>query len=296
MKFGRIYSMLAEGKSGGFHTIQFPLTCKLRVSNSGTPSASHAFFEIYNLTPEVRNDLFVDPFNTSIYRQIIFSAGYVSEASIPIIFQGNIYRCYSYRNGPDWITFIEALDGAFAIENGDINLTIPKKSADVSSKDYAKYIFEKIVSGMPRVKLGLIGTFDLDNMRGFTMCGNPWDLLVQKILPINAQAYIDQEVVNIVNQRDFIVNSADFDVISNDTGLLDTPKKQDGIITCRMIFEPRLEIMQNVKVISIEPGSSADDFKVMRIDHTGIISGAVGGSLVTEVTAFAPLGGLVKVA
>lgn len=288
MKFGRTYIMTIEGVEDT-HRVQFPLTCRFKVSNSGTPSASLATFDIYNLSPDVRNDIYVDPFQTQFYRQVVFAAGYEREPSIPIIFRGNIYRCYSFRRGPDWVTHLECLDGGFAMENGDINLSIP------SPYDF-KTVIAQIVAGLgSTVKLGTVGNFSVPNARGVTFCGNPWDLLVRRILPLNGQVYINNEVVNVVQQREYIVNSTGFETISVETGLLDTPKKQDGIIHCRMIFEPRIEIMQKVSVQSLEPVNNGD-FKVMRIDHMGTISGAVGESLTSEVTGFAPALSLQEVA
>lgn len=279
MKFGRIFSMFAQGRTAD-HTISFPLTCRLRVSNCGTPSASAAMFQIYNLSEEVRNDLYKDDFEQFIYKQVVFSAGYAAEPSTPIIFQGNLSRCYSYRRGPDWITEMECLDGGYAMQNGDINLSVP------APYDF-KRVLSQVVAGMPRAKLGLIGNFDVVSSRGITYCGNPWDLLVRSVLPLEGQVYINREIVNIVQQREYLVQSAVIEEISADTGLLDTPRRQAAMIMCRMLFEPRLEIMQKVRVKSVIPGNDGE-YKVLKIDHIGTISGAVCENLITEVTAFGP--------
>lgn len=283
--------MQVEGRTAT-HIIASPLTCRLRVNNSGTPSASIAAFQLYNLSPDVRNDLFKDDFEQFIYKQCIFSAGYAQDSAqpgepqIPIIFQGNVTRAFSYRQGPDWITQIECLDGGFAIENGDINLTVPAQPNANPLTD-AKNVFAQVVAGMPRVKLGVIGQFGVVRSRGITFCGNPWDLLLRQILPLEGQIYIDREIVNIVQQREYIVHTAALEEISEETGLLDTPRRQEALIRCRMLFEPRLEIMQKVSVKSLVPGNNGD-YKVMRIDHVGTISGAVCEALVTEVTALGP--------
>lgn len=287
MKFGRIFSMYAQGRTGD-HTFASPLTCRLRVNNSGTPSASLAAFQIYNLSPDIRNDLFKDDFEQFIYKQVVFSAGYASEPSIPIIFQGNITRAFSYRQGPDWITQIECLDGGFAIENGVIDLTVP---SPYNFED----IFSRIVAGMPNVKLGTMGSFDLTSARGITFSGNPWDILIRQILPLEGQIYIDREMVNVVQQREYIVAEEALEEISSETGLLDTPRRQAAMIKCRMLFEPRFEIMQKVRVKSLVPGNNGD-YKIMSIDHVGTISGAVCDSLTTEVVGFGPSSELEAVA
>ncbi len=287
MKFGRIFSMYVQGKTAD-HTIASPLTCRLRVSNTGTPSASFATFQITNLTQEVRNDLFKDAFEQFIYKQIVFSAGYAGEPSIPVVFQGNVVACFSFRQGPDWVTQIECLDGGFAVENGDINLCVP-------SPYNFDAVIAQVVAGMPRVKLGVLGSFEFTSSRGIVFCGNPWDLLIRQILPLEGQVFINRELVNIVQQREYIVQSGVLDEISEETGLLDTPRRQDALIKCRMLFEPRLEIMQKVAVKSLVAGNNGE-YKIMGLSHTGTISGAVCDSLTTEVIAFGPSNELEAVA
>lgn len=295
MKFGRIFQMQAEGRTFNpdtreyvKHIVSSPLTCRLQVSNSGMPSANVAVFEILNLSPEIRNDLFKDAFEQFTYKQLVFSAGYASEPSIPVIFQGNIMLCYSYRQGPDWVTHIECLDGGFGIENGSIDLSVP-----------TPYNFEqvvaKVVAGMPRIKLGVLGAFKFTSSRGIVFSGNPWELLVRQILPLEGQIYINHEQVNIVQQREYIVQQGLLDEISEATGLLDTPRRQSAFITCRMLFEPRLDIMQKVAVKSLVPGNNGD-YKVFAVNHRGTISGAVCESLTTEVVAFGPSNELEAVA
>src|SRR5579872_5875045 len=110
MKFGRVYSMVAEGREST-HTINFPLTCRFRVNNAALPYAGESIFQIYNLAPEVRRDLNKDYFQQNIYKAISFAAGYQTDLPIPIIFKGNITMAYSYRRGPDWITEICARSG-----------------------------------------------------------------------------------------------------------------------------------------------------------------------------------------
>lgn len=279
MKFGRIFNMLAEGAEQT-HLIASPLTCRLSVTNVGTPSAGLAHFKLYNLAPDIRNDLFKDAFQYDIYRKIVFSAGYQSEPIVPVIYQGNIMTCMSYREGPDWVTEIDALDGGFGIENGTVDITLPQ---GYNSQD----VFEKLVDNMPNVQQGVVGNFPATSSRGITLSGNPWDLLVRRLLPIQAQVYINKELVNMVQQREYVRSQGGIEEISQDTGLLDTPRRESAIIRCKMMFEPRIEMMQKIAVKSLVPGNNGD-YKVMRIEHSGTISGAVCEQLTTMVTALGP--------
>lgn len=277
MKFGRIYHMEAQGVHF-FHTIDFPLTCRFRVNHSTLPSGATATFQIYNLAPETRRDLYKDTFMLFQYRRIKFSAGYSSEMPIPTLFQGNIKTAYSYRQGPDWITVIEAYDGGFAKDNSYCNLSFP------SPYQFDRVIREIVKTMEPNnVGIGFISEFVVPNNRGIVFKGNSWDVLVNAVLPLEAQVTIQNELVYILGQNDIIDALGTISVIDDNAGLLDSPIHMEGQLKCRMIFEPRIKVFQQIQVDSIEPGNSGP-WKVWRIDHMGTISGAICENMVTEVS------------
>lgn len=279
--------MLVQGREED-HTIQFPLTIRFRATNNSLFSCGSAVIQIYNLTQEVRNDIYKDAFEIETYKQVVLSAGYIANTanpgaiSIPIIFQGNILQASSYRQGPDWITEIQALDGGFAVDNGSLALTKP-----------SPYTFEDVltdvVKQMPHLTLGSIGVFDVPNSRGISFAGNAWDFIVRRIAPFQGQAFINKEVVHIVQQWEYIAEDGLLETISPDTGMIGTPRVQDGLVKVRLIFEPRLEVGQKIQIISSElPLNRGGDFKVLNLMHGGTISGAVCEELVTEVTCYQP--------
>lgn len=279
MKFGRIFEMQIEGATK-IHTIQSPLTCRFRVIATSLFSNGEAIFQIFNLNKEVRNDIFKDVFETFLYRPIRFSAGYIREPSIPIIFRGNVMQASSFRRGPDWITEIHGLDGGFAVENGTISLSKP-------SPYLVSDLFSDAVRALPRVKLGLIGTFNLTSPRGVTFSGNPWDLITRRIIPLHGQAFINKEVVNIIQQNEFIEQTGGVEQISDENGMMDTPRLQDALVKARMLFEPRLEIGQRIKLKTIESRLEGS-YKILKLVHMGMVSGAVGGTMETQVTLQQP--------
>lgn len=281
MKFGRTYHLFIQGQTAD-HTMDDPLTLRFRVTNNTLFSSGQAVLQIYNLTQDVRNDLYKDAYEYQTYKQIILAAGYVNEPSVPIIFQGNVMQASSYRQGPDWITEIIGLDGGFAIDNGIINLTKPNP-----------YTFENVMSDivkqMPHLTLGKIGVFDVKNSRGISMAGNAWYNIIKRVAPYQAQAFINKEVVNIVNQWEYVAEEGLLETISADTGMIGTPRVQDGLVKARMIFEPRLEVGQKVSIESSEiPSNRSGDFKVFQLLHSGTISGAVCEELITEATIYQP--------
>lgn len=285
MKFGRLFAMSIEGRDGT-HIVQSPMTVRFRVVSNTLFSCGESVFIIYNLAQDVRSDLYKDWYQIFTYRRITFAAGYQADSAnpgaitLPTIFQGNVVQASSYRQGPDWITEIHALDGGFAIDNASVNLTKP-----------TPYNFNDMLTdairAMPSVKLGVMSTFDIDNSRGLTFCGNPWDLITQRMLPLQGQAFINKEQVNILQQWEYIVDTGLIGVISAETGMLGTPRLQQNIVKVRMIFEPRLEPGQKVELQTIESRMNGD-YKILSIEHQGTVSGAVCETLETTVTMYQP--------
>lgn len=292
MKFGRLFQMQVTGATKKVYTIQSPLTIKFRVTNNSLFSCGTATFQIYNLTQDVRNDLFQDAYQigNASYRQIQFAAGYQADSAnpgaitLPIIYQGNVITAFSYRQGPDWITEISALDGGFAVDNGVVNLTKP-------SPWNFEDAMSDIVNQMPNVKLGVIGTFDLTNSRGITFGGSSWEAITQAVQAQNAQAFINKEQVYILQQWEYIDGTGLLDKLSEENGIIGSPRPQDGLVRVVLIFEPRLEVGQQINLEVQDPSlanSKNGSYKVLQLVHTGTISGAVCETLTTEVTMYQP--------
>lgn len=294
VKFGRIYQMTAMGSAVNLdgepvtYTIEYPLTMKFQVTTNNLYSLGSGTFLIYNLTADIRNNLYKDFFEYAIYRPITFAAGYRSITSpgggisLPVIFQGNIQSCYSYRQGPDWITEIHALDGGHAITNASIALTKP-----------APYSFSDVMTDVVNVmkpfnlSLGLIGAFDFPHSRGITFNGNPWDLITQTVLPFEGKAYINKEKVYILQQWEYIQDEGFVTTISDDIGMIGTPQLQENLVKARLLFEPRFEIGQRVHLDTSQTRMKGD-YTVQSLVHAGTISGAVCETLTTEVTLYQP--------
>ena len=88
------------------------------------------------------------------------------------------------------------------------------------------------------------------------------------------------------------VFNGDLQIINSSTGLLGTPRKQDRLIIVEILFEPRLQVGQQVQIQSNSlaqyPNTNNGIFKVVGIEHRGIISGAVGGECKTVVSCLLP--------
>lgn len=292
MKFGRLYSMSVQGASDT-HRVDFPLTVRFQTRGSTTFSMGTGVFLVYNLTADVRNDIYKDICDVTAYRQVVFSAGYQSDSAnpgainLPIIYQGNVLQAFSYRQGPDWITEIHALDGGFAVDNATINLSKP------APWNYNDALTDMVNALKPfGLKLGLIGAFDFNNRtRGISFSGNVWDLISQSVSPLLGQAFINKEVVYIVQQWEFIEDLGTLDVINTETGMIGTPRVQDHIVTARLLFEPRIEFGQQISLETDDPNLDSranGPYKVLEVRHRGTISGAFCETAETEVIMYNP--------
>lgn len=276
MKFQRTWTAVISGADNQKITVEYPLTLMLHVSRNTLASANTGHFRILNLSPKNRALILKDRFSPEIYRQIIVYAGYKSEPKLPIIFQGNILSAQSYREGVDWITEIEALDGGFGIINGKISTTLP---AGWSFRE----VFNSTIQSMKNVTKGAIGEFPTNNSRGVTLLGNSWDV-INKMIP-NGDAFIDNEQVNILKDDEYKTASGLVTIINADSGLLGTPRRYDKTIQIPILFEPRMIVGQKIQLESLETVFNGI-YKIIGISHQAIISEVVGGEAKTTITVF----------
>jgi hypothetical protein len=293
VKLGRIYTLTIYSGSPEFPipdvTISSPLTLKFQLSNNFLQSANIAHFVIYNLSAETREHLYRDYFDQGdSYRGIIFEAGYESEPNRPVVFQGDIQNAYSYREGPDWITEIDAYDGGMAIQRAQVGLQVE------SGYDIKSLIADMVQTMEPYgVSLGAVGDFTAESTRGKVVSGNTWRQLVEMMAakPYAVTPFINKGKVYVVNQNEYIAAAGAVKDISSDTGMIGTPRRQNALLKVTMMFEPRLEVGQIVTLHSDEPSVTLamgkyGDYKVADVSHSGVISGAVNGNLLTVATFF----------
>lgn len=283
MKFGREFKLSISGKEQDW-LITNPFTCRFKMTSACTPTANDAIFQLYNLPEKTRTDLIKDVFDglgePNSYRRISFAAGYRSQPQLPVIFVGNVFWAYSYRQGPDWITEIHALDGQFGIQNGEVEHAAP---AGVEFQA----LLRTIAQFMPHISIGIISKnvgSDQKSGRGVSVSGNAWDELVKRILPLNAQVFIDKEKMHVITNTEYIANTGGIPEISDETGMIGSPRKQADLTTATMLFEPRIQAGQLVTVKSRE--SYAGNHKVLFIGHSGTISDAVCETLTSNVTLY----------
>lgn len=287
-KFNRVYSLSVEVDNGinttplrpEFRanknvTITLPYTVKFQISRRTLTSAQTGTFRVYNLGVEIRNAIQKDVFQFTQLRAIQFKAGYDTPngSFMPLVFNGTVLTAYSYREGVNWITEIEAFDGGWQMANANnIALTL---AAGTTTSDVITQLAKQLpnLSGSP-----IVGSFPSANLRGEVLFGNAWSLLIQKS---NGQVMIDNGQVKALQYNEVI--RGEIPVISSETGLLNSPKRTTSTLEFDMIFEPRLTVAQIVRVESSSNRQFNRNWKVMAFDHHGTISLDVGEECLTSV-------------
>lgn len=270
MKFGRTYTANIQGFSRDVD-IAYPISLYFNVSRGVLQSANNGTFRFYNLGKDTRAQIFHDRWDTTTYRRISVHAGYESQTRLPLIFRGNITSAYSYKQGTDWITEIEALDGGFGIINGNASTTSPSTQA---FKDTLK----ALIRTMPNIVAGAIGNFSSNKSRGTTYAGNAWDIINR--ITEGAQNFIDNETANILKFDEYIDQDGVLPTINLDSGLLGTPRRSEGRIDVTLMFEPGVILGQKIELNSLETVYNGE-YIIKGITHRAVISPTVGGDAVT---------------
>lgn len=252
--------------------IRPPTTLEFDISrNFLGGGANNANFRIYNLSESHRNALRFDCDDFGTYQQVKMFAGY--EDNLYLVFQGNIRRGSSIREGVNFITTLECLDGGFAYNNGFFSQTIPKNTA---AEDQFKTIISK---AMPHVTIGAIGSFPKPNLTAAPYSDYAVNLLKEAA---RDKFFIDNEKANVLNKNEYIDGPAT--LITPQTGLLQTPQLEEFNLHFDMVFEPRLNIGYLVKIQSTSDKKFNKLWRVNSIKHRGMISESVCGQVVTSIS------------
>ncbi len=292
-KFQRIYFLQVQGKTKTWN-ISYPLTLELDISRGAYQATAQGNFTLYNLSYDKKSDIYLD-WNDQISqsgspRSIILRAGYQSWSSqtvgplnpnsLPVIFNGYLYSAYSTRSGPSWITTIRAWDGGFAKANSSISVSF---SASVNFQNRVNQI-AKAMQNVSSVYISPL--INAPVTRGRTYHGSPWDILVNLAATANADVFIDLGKLYMVPKGQAVPGlSGGLNIVDSNSGLLNTPIKQKFFVSFDMLFEPRLTIGQNLTLQSLEEVNNGT-YTLVGLKHSGIISGSVGGDLVTTPTCF----------
>lgn len=277
-KFGRRYQLKVQVSEGETVTIEYPLTLEVEIERNTLASANTGRFVVLNLSPDTRRKIFHDRYDTLNFRAVELRAGYEGMDPLPLVFRGNVMWAFSYRRGTEFATEINAFDAGFDILNAQSSRSF---AANTNLRD----AFRALLGDMAHTTLGAVGTPSEQSraLRGFAAVGNTWDIVNN--LTADGEAFVDLGRANLLGPNEYVLGVGGVPLLNSDNGLLNTPRRADASVSVDILFEPRLVVGQIVKLESEEAVNNGV-YKVVGVRHSGVISGAVSGRMVTTAGLF----------
>lgn len=268
-----LLTVQVDEKAQEYIDITMPLTISFHIKRSVNSTANTGSITILNLSESTRRKIFLDNYKFMYYKGVELRAGYGEELkTLPLIFKGNIQSAFSKRNGVDYETNIEALDGGFAYANCNSQRQFAKGTTD-------KQALKDLVGDLPHIEKGKIGNFNDKLVRGNSVNGNTLSYFETFS---DGNFFIDLEKVNCLLPNEGF--EGNIKIIDADCGLLGSPLREEAFLTFEMIFEPRLQIGQFVDIISQTETIYNGTYKVVGIEHSGVISDSQSGNCKTKVS------------
>lgn len=255
--------------------IAYPFSLKnLKVVNGlNYSNVGQCSFQLLNLDEAVQKKLWKDSYDDKKYILMELCAGYGD--NMPVIFLGFVNQCYSYREsgGVDYITDVQADNNSLINIFGFTNQTFAEGTK-----------FEDIIKGIlddfPGYSIGYITPAIKPLARNQTFLGQTMDLLGRQYGDYDI--FIDNNQFNILDKNEVV--PGDLLVLSPESGLLGSPKRANLFLSCDLIFEPRIKLCQAIELQSESLVWFNGIYKVVSIEHQGMISPTECGTLTTRLT------------
>lgn len=275
-KFGRNFKLTVQKNTGGDLVIEPPFTVEFEITRNYLSSTSSSSIRIYNLSEknraELRKDLAINSDPRTI-KYMEFQAGYGQNMGVAV--RGTVSQGWSVRQGTNFITELQSFDGGFAFEHAQF------KHSPYPKGTLRKTVIEDMAVDLEKygINRGAIGEVEGALLRGNSYTGSTISLLRE--LTGNS-FFIDNGKVNVLSESEVLEGS--LKVINAQTGLLNTPTRENSQMKIEMIFEPRIQIGQGIMLESLGDQNFNSFYKVVAISHRGTISETVGGTATTTAT------------
>lgn len=246
--------------------IEDPISIRFAVNRTLFADVNAMDIDIYNLAPETYNKLFFDYFNVN-RRTVVLEAGYEG-MELSVIFIGDVWSCFTSRQGSDVITRMHAIVGLKSLGlQTDATLENISRNQILTHAAHDMALDIKIYSGE-----------DIKFTRPVTLQGNSF-AIIQKYS--DGMAFIDNNQINVLDTYEAI--KGDVVLINDESGLLGVPEHEDALLRVRIIFEPRIIIGQIIEIKSRIAPMFNGQYKVYGIKHEGTISKSVAGEAITTL-------------
>lgn len=259
----------------GYVEVRTPFTLEFNIVRNILASANTANFTVYNLKSDTREKIYKDVYDTQNLKALQLFAGYAEKEGelIPRCFNGTIKRAYSYRQGPDFKTVIEAYDGMISMGTDFIKMTVPPSLP-------MNVVIGQVANELKNVDAVTIGNKFTDiTKRAMALMGNPLDIMKQIT---NNNFYIDNQSAYALDSSEVV--QGEVRLLNYENGLIGTPKVSELMVEAEMLFEPRIKPGQLIELQSLTEKRFNGVYRVAGLIHRGIISGSIGGDCKTILT------------
>ena len=281
------YQIKAQGADGAVTTIELPFTSEIGIRREIQNSPAEADVTILNLNMNTRENLYFDRYNFAGYRTFEIYLGYGGQLSL--CFKGNIMECYSVRKGVNFETHINAWDGGAFFVSGwnsrSYNNSDPSKQIAALQGEVAD---SKVLVGKVSERLDN----DIDQIIRPTAYYDKTYDNIKNIAGDNYDTFVENEKLYVMRKdeaRDGAVT-----LISAETGLIETPRKQEYTLEVTMMLEPRLQVGQMAELQSITAPRFNGTYKIIGVDHNATIIENVSNENKTKVILLYNGGGFLK--
>ena len=262
-KLGRNYRITIDPADGKpLIVITLPFTIQFNLQRNTLADLNRLNIDIFNLSEANRARIYQDRFNYNTNKTIIFEVGY---QNLYQVFQGRIFEASTARSGTELITRIESRDGLYQVSQSQTFQTLQNPQT-------VGGIIRFLASQFTNLGIGAIGSYPDPVNRPTVLSGCTWDLLRQYS---NNTVYIDSGKIYALGESE--TTSDPVYTINDSTGLLDTPRRDEGFLTVTTLLEAAINMAQLVNLESSVQPLYNGQYKVVSVNHVGIISGAVNG-------------------
>lgn len=281
-KFNRNYSLSVRTNepagllTGNFINIELPFTIEFETTRTVYGGANTFSIRIYNLNENTRSKLIKDYWTFSVNRKVILYAGYGELINLQQVLTGFINQCWSVREGVNFITEIQGTSVGFAFSDAFSSGTYGngatyKSVIEKVAQDYAKF----------GIDVGEIGRgYNTSVPQGKAYCGRTKDVISGLV---GNSAFVDNFKLNCISDNE-VLKTVNVSKIDASTGLLGTPVRNQSVLVFETLFDPNLVPGQLVSIKSGTEKAYNGNCKIMSVNHKGMISPAVCGSLISKVT------------
>jgi hypothetical protein len=207
---------------------------------------------------EAKRRLLVRDSEQDTYFPLDLKIGY--QGRIETIFRGSIDKAGSTRDGAQFVTTIECLDGGNDFLKGFVSATVTSKAA----------VIDAVLGTMPNTQKGRVGAMG-DLIRPKVLVGNSV-AVVQEMLDPGQRWFIDDERLNVLGGNEIVSSFAP--LISAETGLLNTPEADKKNITITSFLNPAVKVGGIFKLESKTAPHLNGIYKVSTITYSGDYEGA----------------------